>query len=102
MAGIRRALLAVAHRPDLAAVGSEPDEVLAHRFGAALPQGDVVLGGAALVAVTRHRHRRIAAIPQALPIGLERRAPLGGQAGVVESEVDRLQLAGLRGAAAVL
>src|SRR2546423_2164900 len=103
MARVRGALLPVAHHPDPAAVGAEAGQVLAHRFRPALAEGQVVLGRAPLVRVAGDGGGRIAPLPQALAIRVERAARLGGERGVVESEVDRVELAGgLGGRAAVL
>src|SRR5690242_19607178 len=72
--GAERMLLAPAHCLDAIAGNSERNEILLRRIRAPLPQSEVVLFRAALVAVAFERHADLRIRTQALCILLQRRS----------------------------
>src|SRR5258706_7825386 len=73
---IARLLLAEAHRLDLVVGGTVERHHALHLVGPALPQRDVVLAAAALVAVALHRHARGPVALQILRVSFDQRLEL--------------------------
>src|SRR6266542_6823488 len=88
---IERELLAVAHGAEPFGGDAERYQISARRQRTPLAQGEVVLRGAALIAVAFDRHDPGAVLLQDLGVGRERLLTFGGNLGAVEIEEDRLQ-----------
>src|SRR3989442_15235301 len=88
VSGRARPLLAVAHRLDARSIQPEADQVPLCGVGTPLAQGQVVLLGAALVAVALDARAEVWALPRLIVEGLQRRPGVRAQLGAVEVEVD--------------
>src|SRR5205085_2957064 len=90
---IEGTLFAVADGADAAAVDAEGHEVLLGRVGALVAEGQVVLLGAALVAVPFDQQTVLPVLPQPVRRRAQRRLRVGRERGLVEAEEGVLDVA---------
>src|SRR5258706_15483766 len=84
----RGLFLAVADRADAACRNGHGDEEVLDGVGALLAQTQVVLGGAALVAMSFNHHTHLGMRPQEFPVALQRGALIVADLVLVVIEVD--------------
>src|SRR5690606_38479957 len=93
--GANQALLAVRDRRDAVGRHAERGHEVAHGAGTTLAKGEVVLAGAALVAVTGDLDAQLATLLHATGVGLKHAARRVVEVRAVIGEVNLVEVAGL-------